>query len=341
MNKSKFKFLIGGVLTLNFLIYAEKSFAAIRKTFSGQSRTQRGNINPTRVQSSLSSVSSSSMIRPVVNRNEVESRLLRTPGAHRPQGEVRTLTPERIEQVITKTKQLVDDGNYIIIPKLKDTLSFMDYSEDNFKSDIKSLTPENFSKVRTTNVYRGCQYGFEKNGEESDKKLYVKFSMDKSDSNLTFVSYHNSDIKFEGAPDEQQDISQILNSPGFVKLDLLGRPVDKALTIAKQKIIDGDYQKIVRVKEGIRNLNYKMSDFREVIYLLDKKNFVIGPQPNYGASQDSSDAENFVWVFGYYDKRIRNDIYIKFAIDKNGDNLVFLSFHPTDRPLNYFFKDLQ
>ncbi|HJD00728.1 MAG TPA: hypothetical protein H9923_07320 [Candidatus Dwaynia gallinarum] len=129
------------------------------------------------------------------------------------------------------------------------------------------------------------------------------------------------------------NISALVNEPGFTKLNLVGRSVDKALSIIKEKVESHQYFKAHRVNESLK-------EFRYIVSRLEKKHYISGPDVVYlNAAMDNIDGT--IWVFGYNDDTKGNELYIKFLISTNEDQLKVLSFHPTDRPLNFFFKELQ
>ncbi len=151
----------------------------------------------------------------------------------------------------------------------------------------------------------------------------------------SFESYN--EIKYEGSQDIPS-ISTLLNNPNFTKLNLVGRSADKALSIIKDRVGSHKYFKSPRVSEEIKKLRYKIKEFRDIILLLEKKHYVLGPEPTH---PDTRRRDGTIWLFGYNDTARGNELYIKFLIDNEENEVNVLSFHPTKRPLEYFFKELQ
>lgn len=323
MNKSKLKFLIGGVLTLNFLIYAEKSFAAIRRTFYGG----RGGQNPST--SSLSSASTGRLTRPV----EVRARPI---GPQAPRTTFATLSDEEIRVGLDSAKALLNKGEYKMVPRLKDTLDFMNHSSEDFEKAFNSLIYNDYYKTRYNKQHNSRIYVFDKNDPKKGN-LYMKFSLTKELKDLNIISYNNDEIVHEETK-HIPTVSTLVNDSSFTKLDLVGRSADKALSIIKDRVENHEYFKAHRVNESLKELRYMRKEFRNIVSKLEKKHYISGPDPVH---QGTDRGDGSVWVFGYNDEVRGNELYIKFLIGKNENELRVLSFHKTDRPLNFFFKELQ
>lgn len=323
MNKSKLKFLISGIVVFNFLIYAEKSFAAILKTFSGGRSGQNS--------SSSSSPSRSQLTRPV-------GATARPIGPQAPRTTFATLSDEEIKAGLDSAKKLLNEGNYTMAKRLENTLRFMNHSKEDFEKAFNTLDYTDYYKTRDNKLHQSRIYVFEKNDSEKGN-LYIKFSLNSELQDLGFVSYNNDEVTYEKTKNIP-NISALVNEPGFTKLNLVGRSVDKALSIIKEKVESHQYFKAYRVNESLKELKYQRKEFRYIVSKLEKKHYISGPDVVYpNAAMDNIDGT--VWVFGYNDDTKGNKLYIKFLISTNEDQLKVLSFHPTDRPLNFFFKELQ
>lgn len=323
MNKSKLKFLISGIVVFNFLIYAEKSFAAIRKTFSGGRSGQNS--------SSSSSPSRSQLARPV-------GATARPIGPQAPRTTFATLSDEEIRVGLDSAKTLLNKGDYTFAKRIENTLKFMNHSNKDFEKAFNSLTYNDYYKTRDNKQHHSKIYVFDKNTPEKGN-LYVKFSLNKELKDLNIVSYNNDEIVYEKTKNAPT-ISTLVNDPGFTKLDLVGRSVDKALSIIKNKVESHQYSKAHRANQSLKELRYQRKNFRDIVLKLEKKHYISGPDLVY-PSADINNMEGTVWVFGYNDEVKGNELYIKFLIDTTEEELKVLSFHPTDRPLNFFFKELQ
>lgn len=323
MNKSKLKFLISGIVVFNFLICAEKSFAAIRKTFSGnrgKSMTQR----------SYASSSSTSLTRPT------EEDFPRMLGPHGPRTVFAKLSDEEIRAGLDAAKTLINEGNYRMVPRLEDTLKFMKHSNENFKIAFNSLTYDDYFKTRDNKQHRSRIYVFNKNDSEKGN-LYIKFALTKDLKSLSIISYNNDEVKHEESS-SVPSISMLLNDPNYTKVNLVGKAVDKALSIIKSRISSHQYFKAPRVNDSLKELKYKRREFRDIILSFEKKHYISGPEKTH---PDTRSRDGTVWVFGYNDEVKRHELYIKFLINNDENEVNVLSFHPTDRPLNFFFKELQ
>lgn len=321
MNKSKLKFLIGSILAFNFFVYAEKSFAAIRKNFSAS----RGEQSP----STSSSVSRGQLTRPV-------RATARPIGPQAPRTTFATLSDEEIRAGLDSAKKLLNEGNYTMAQRLENTLRFMNHSKEDFEKAFNSLTYNDYYKTRDNKQHHSKIYVFDKNTPEKGN-LYVKFSLNKELKDLNIVSYNNDEIVYEKTKNAPT-ISTLVNDPGFTKLDLVGRSVDKALSIIKNKVESHQYFKAHRANQSLKELKYQRKEFRDIVSRLEKKHYISGPDIVYPGT---SEMDGTIWIFGYNDASRGNELYIKFLISTNEDELKVLSFHPTDRPLNFFFKELQ
>lgn len=108
----------------------------------------------------------------------------------------------------------------------------------------------------------------------------------------------------------------------------------------KLKIINILNSKAYRANRSIKELRYQRKEFRDIVSKLEKKHYISGPDVVYlNAAMDNIDGT--VWVFGYNDETKENELYIKFLIDTSQNEIKVLSFHLTDRPLNFFFEELQ
>lgn len=212
----------------------------------------------------------------------------------------------------------------------------MNHSNEDFEKAFNSLTYNDYYKTRYNKQHHSRIYVFNKNNPETGN-LYVKFSLNKELKNLNIVSYNNDEIHYEGTPNAQT-ISSILNKPNFTKLNTVGKAVDKALSIIKDRVSSHQYFRAPRVNESLEELRYMRKEFRNIVSKLEKKDYISGPDL---ANSEGGKRTGTVWVFGYNDEVKKNELYIKFLIDLKENELNVLSFHPTDRPLNYFFKDLQ
>ena len=97
---------------------------------------------------------------------------------------------------------------------------------------------------------------------------------------LNIVSYNNDEIVYEETKNIP-NISALVNEPCFTKLNLVGRSVDKALSIIKEKVESHQYFKAYRVNESLKELKYQRKEFRDIVSRLEKKHYISGPDVVY------------------------------------------------------------
>lgn len=334
MNKFKLKVLLIITLLFNFFIGVKNAFAAIRKSYiSTKSSKSYRHLSPT------PSTSSSSLSKPSTSSKArlTYSRLPSSSSSRVQKQVVLTISEDKVRLVLSDAKSLVKEKNYTIVPKLNDSLKFMNYSKREFRRAFNSLTYEDYVRTQISKTSNQDNiYIFEKN-EDNGKNIYFKFSLDKKSKNLNIIGYNNSDVKFEGISPEPPDISTILGNESLRKLNLIGRSADKALHIVKEKILKNKYYLPYRVRNELREAGYNYKTFVKILLSLKKTDYILGPE-NPHENTGKMDINKTVWVFGFNDKVKKENLYIKFIIDENEDTISFLSFHPTDRPLRFFFK---
>lgn len=87
-----------------------------------------------------------------------------------------------------------------------------------------------------------------------------------------------------------------------------------------------------RLENTLRFMKHSREDFEKAFNTLD--------YTDYYKTRDNKLHQSRIYVFEKNDSE-KGNLYIKFLISTNEDQLKVLSFHPTDRPLNFFFKELQ
>lgn len=231
---------------------------------------------------------------------------------------------------------MLNKGDYTFAKRIENTLKFMNHSNKDFEKAFNSLDYNDYYKTRDNKQYDSRIYVFNKNDPQTGN-LYVKFSLNKELKDLNILSYNNDEIVHEETK-HIPTISALVKNPNF--LDLIGRSVDKALSIIKNKVENHQYSKAYRANRSIKELRYQRKEFRDIVSKLEKKHYISGPDVVYlNAAMDNIDGT--VWVFGYNDETKENELYIKFLIDTSQNEIKVLSFHLTDRPLNFFFEELQ
>lgn len=103
------------------------------------------------------------------------------------------------------------------------------------------LDYNDYYKTRDNKQYDSRIYVFNKNDPQTGN-LYVKFSLNKELKDLNILSYNNDEIVHEKTK-HIPTISALVNNPNFTKSDLIGRSVDKALSIIKNKVENHQYSK--------------------------------------------------------------------------------------------------
>ncbi len=265
-------------------------------------------------------------------------------------GQSQNLTSEEAHSVIENVKLKLDSGNYTISPKLESTLKFMGQTKKGLKSAINLLDKNHYKKSYddyrghyNNAVYKQTVYFFEKNDTNDERKVYLKFALDRKskDRNLNLITYGDNSLIGEGInPD--QDVSKILNNPSFFNVDLLGRAADKAAYIVKEKMGQGKYKLPSRVKYGIQQMGYSYGEFKEIMTSLTKRDYISGPEPVRSDKDNPYHVQSGgVFVFGPHDPKKNKDLYIKFVIDEGSSDVYILSFYERMEGLGPFFKELQ
>lgn len=329
MNKSKLKNFIGSIFMLNFLVTAEKVYAAMRRSPSPPRTSQ---------QTFKTFWTSSDIKRTGKSTKELRASLRQS----------QHLTLDEAHPIIESVKSSLNSGDYKISPRLQSTLNFMGQSEEGLKSAINLLDKTHYKKSHDDYreqkggiIYKQTVYSFEKNNSGDDRKIYLKFGLNKENKNLNIITYSDSSLIYEGI-DPTQDVSKILNNPSFFNVDLLGRAADKAILIAKEKISQGKYVLAGRTRYGIQQMGYSYEEFREIMSSLTKKSYILGPEPIESNKNNPHHLQNGnVFVFGPREPKKNKDLYIKFVIDNEKDDIFVLSFHERTDSLEPFFKELQ
>lgn len=136
---------------------------------------------------------------------------------------------------------MLNKGDYTFAKRIENTLKFMNHSNKNFEKAFNSLDYNDYYKTRDNKQYDSRIYVFNKNDPQTGN-LYVKFSLNKELKDLNILSYNNDEIVHEETK-HIPTISALVNNPNFTKSDLIGRSVDKALSIIKNKVENHQYSK--------------------------------------------------------------------------------------------------
>lgn len=335
MNKSKLKFFIGSILSLNCFFIIEKVDAAMRRPSSSSQSSQPSTSRST--SRSYSTVSST------FQKQSMMSKTKSSTG-----GGLQNLSQEEIKPIIESAKKLINDGNFSMSDILERSFKFIRKGTEDIKSSFDVLNEkhyiksfEDYKRKDKRVQYNETVYFFEKNDSDDQRQVYVKFSLNRENKDLRLKFFSDNAIEVEGV-DSSKDISKILNNPEYAKNDFSGRVVDKAISILESKIDSRKYRILNRARYGLEQLGYTQNDFKRVMKSLTKKNYISGPD---SVRTDKDNIWNIqqgdLFIFGYKDPQTDKEIYIKFVIEEGSNNILILSFHETDNDLRYFFKELQ
>ncbi len=334
MNKSKLKIFIGSILTLNCFITVQKVYSAMKRPPSP----------PRSSQSSTSRVVPQSYFSGSDLRKQSMSPRMKVSELRR----LQNLSKDEVKPVIDSAKKLVNEGNFSISNVLERNLKFIGKNKEDLKPAFELLDVHHYKKSFDDYRKKGKEvkyletvYCFEKNDPGDERKIYAKFGLNRENKNLRIRTFNDSDIKVDGI-DISQDVSKLLNNLEYNKIDLIGRVVDKAISILKSKIESEEYRILGRVKYGLEQLGYTKNEFKNIMRSLTKKDYVSGPN-SVELDKDNKwhIQQGDLFIFGYDDPKTNKEIYIKFVIDEETNNISILSFHESDSDLNYFFKELR
>lgn len=111
------------------------------------------------------------------------------------------------------------------------------------------------------------------------------------------------------------------------------RDIEAFLEQVRQYIDNDNYDFINRDKYELYRLGISIDEAVSIIRHLSLSNYFRGP------TEDHNGNGNLIYEFGYeYDPEI--EIYIKLTI-RVQDDLFIMSFHESDRPMTYPFRDVR
>lgn len=333
MNKSKLKFFIGSILSLNCFFIIEKVDAAMRRP-------------PSPPQSSQPSTSRSALSSGAATRPKYKSALKMQVSSLR---RTQNLSEQEVKPIIDTAKKLVNEDNFSITNILERNLKFIGKNKADLKSTFDALDETNYKKsfddyreAGKDIQYKETVYQFEKNDSNSGRQIYVKFALNNKElKNLRIRAFSDNAIEIDGV-DSSQNVSKLLNDPEYIKIDFVGRIVDRAVSILKSKIESKNYHLSNRARYGLERLGYTQEDFTNIIKSLEKKDYISGPDIIKSDKDNKYHIKNGnVFIFGYVDPKTKKESYIKFIIEEGSNNILVLSFHESDTELKYFFKELR
>lgn len=133
MNKSKLKFFIGSILSLNCFFIIEKVDAAMRRPSSSPQSSQPSTSRST--SRSYSTVSST------FQKQSMMSKTKSSTG-----GGLQNLSQEEIKPIIESAKKLINDGNFYMSDILERSFKFIGKGKEDIKSSFDVLNEKHYIK---------------------------------------------------------------------------------------------------------------------------------------------------------------------------------------------------